>query len=172
MDCIVHAVTKSWTWLNNFHFTPLTIGVIPVNDVKNGSTSNTIKETIFASLIWNTIFIVYLILCIIGTILDFYPILFFYIPVPHCLGVPVWLFGSDSRESICNAVDPGLIPWSGRSPGEGNGYALQYPCLENSVDRRAWWATVHGLAKSQTQLSNYHFHFSPHYFSYNSLWNI
>jgi len=43
---------------------------------------------------------------------------------------------------------------SGRSPGEGNGNPVQYSCLENSMDRGAWWATVHGVAKSQTPLSN------------------
>ena len=47
-------------------------------------------------------------------------------------------------ESACNAGDPGLIPGLGRSPGEVNGYPLQYSCLENSMDRGAWWATVHG----------------------------
>ena len=47
----------------------------------------------------------------------------------------------------------GLTPGSGRSPGGGNGNPLQYSCLENSMDRRAWWATVHGVAKSQIQLS-------------------
>ena len=62
--------------------------------------------------------------------------------------------GSDGKESACNAGDLGLIPESGRSPGEGNGYPLQYFCLENPMDRRAWWATVHGVAKSQTRLSN------------------
>ena len=56
-------------------------------------------------------------------------------------------------ESACNAGDPGLIPGSGRFPGEGNGYPLQYSWL----DRGAWRATVHGVAKSQTQLSNFHF---------------
>ena len=50
--------------------------------------------------------------------------------------------------------DPGSIPGLGRSPGEGNGYSLQYPCLENPMDRRAWQATVHGVTKSQTQLSD------------------
>ena len=49
------------------------------------------------------------------------------------------------------------IPESGRSPGEGNGYPLQCSCLKNSMDRGAWQATVHGAAKSQTQLSGYHF---------------
>ena len=53
-----------------------------------------------------------------------------------------------------NAGDLGLIPGLGRSPGEGNGYPLQYSCLENSMDTGAWWATVHGIAKSWTGLSN------------------
>ena len=48
-----------------------------------------------------------------------------------------------------------MIPGSGRSPGEENGNPLQYSCLENSVDGGAWWATVHGIAKSQTWLSNF-----------------
>ena len=61
--------------------------------------------------------------------------------------------GSDGKESACNAGDLGLIPWSGRSPGEGNGYPIQYSCLENSIGRGAWWATVHGVAKGWTQLS-------------------
>ena len=58
--------------------------------------------------------------------------------------------GSDGRESVCNARDPDLIPGLVRSPGEGNGYPLQYSCLENSMDRGAWGATVHGVAKSWT----------------------
>ena len=58
--------------------------------------------------------------------------------------------GLDSKESNCNAGDLGLIPGLGRSPGEGNGNPLQYSCLENSMDRGAWWATVHGVAKSRT----------------------
>ena len=53
---------------------------------------------------------------------------------------------------------PGFNPWSGRSPGEGNGYPLQYPCLENSTDRGAWRASVYGVSKSQTLPSNLHFH--------------
>ena len=53
------------------------------------------------------------------------------------------------------------IPGSGRSSAEGNGYPLQYSCLENSIDRRAWQTTVHSVAKSQTRLSNYHSHTSP-----------
>ena len=53
-------------------------------------------------------------------------------------------------ESACNAGDLGSIPGSGRSPGEGIGYPLQYSCLENPMDRGAWWATVHGVAKSDT----------------------
>ena len=54
---------------------------------------------------------------------------------------------SVSKESACNAGDPGLIPGSGRSPGEGNGNPLQYSCLENPMDRGAWKATVHGVAR-------------------------
>ena len=60
--------------------------------------------------------------------------------------------GSGGKESTCNAGDPGSIFGSGRTPGEGNGYPFQYSCLENSVDRRAWRATVHRITKSQTQL--------------------
>ena len=58
--------------------------------------------------------------------------------------------GSDGKESACSAGDPGSIPGSGRSPGEGNGNPLQYPYLENPMDRGAWWATVHGDLKSST----------------------
>ena len=58
--------------------------------------------------------------------------------------------GSDGQESACNAGDPG----SGRSPGEGNGNPLLYPCLENPMDRGAWWDTVHSVAQSWTQLSD------------------
>ena len=65
--------------------------------------------------------------------------------------------GSDGKESSCNAGDLGSIPGLGRSPGEWNGYPLQYPGLENSMDRGSWQAiTVHGVAKSQTGLSNFH----------------
>ena len=68
---------------------------------------------------------------------------------------------SGSKESACNAGDLGSIPGSGKSPGEGNGNPLQYSCLENPMDRGAWWATVHGVArighdlvsKSPSQLS-------------------
>ena len=60
--------------------------------------------------------------------------------------------GSSSKKSACNAGDSGLIPGSGRSPGEGNGYPLQYSCLENSMDRGAWWTTVHGVENSWTRL--------------------
>ena len=62
--------------------------------------------------------------------------------------------GSEGKESAYSAGDQGLIHGSGRSPEEGSGYPLQYSCLENSMDRRAWWAIIHGFAKSQTQLSD------------------
>ena len=58
--------------------------------------------------------------------------------------------GSVSKESACNVGDPGSIPGSGRSTREGNGNPLQYSCLENPMDKGVWWATVHGIAKSQT----------------------
>ena len=61
--------------------------------------------------------------------------------------------GSDSKELACNAGDLGSIPGSGRSPGEGNGNSLQYSCLENPMDRGAWWAIVHMVTKSQTRLT-------------------
>ena len=57
-------------------------------------------------------------------------------------------------KTACNARDPGSIPGSGRSPGEGNGYPLQYSCLKNSMDRGAWMATVCGVTNSQTRLNN------------------
>ena len=67
--------------------------------------------------------------------------------------------GSGGQESTFSAGDPSLILESGKFPGEGNGNPLQYSCLENSVDGGAWWTTVHGVTKSQTQLSDSHFHF-------------
>ena len=57
-----------------------------------------------------------------------------------------------AKNPPANAGDVGSIPGSGRSPGEGNGNPLQYSCLENPIDRGAWRAIVHGVAKSQTQL--------------------
>ena len=61
---------------------------------------------------------------------------------------------SDGKESACIVGDPGSIPGSGRSPGEKNDYLLHYSCLENPMNRGAWWATVHGVVKSQTRLSD------------------
>ena len=63
--------------------------------------------------------------------------------------------GSEVKAAACNAGDMGLIPGLGRSPGERNGNPLQYSRLENSMDRGAWWATVHGVAKSRTRLSDF-----------------
>ena len=63
--------------------------------------------------------------------------------------------GSEGKASACNVGDPDLIPGLGRSPGEGNGNPLQYSCLENPMDGGAWWATVHGVTKSQTRLSDF-----------------
>ena len=62
--------------------------------------------------------------------------------------------GSDGKESACSAGDPSLIPECRRTPGEGNGNPLQYSCLGNLMDREAWQSTVHGVTKSQMQLSD------------------
>jgi len=64
---------------------------------------------------------------------------------PHCSG---------GKESACNSGDPGSTPGTGRAPAGGNGYPLQYSCLENSTDRGAWWATVHGVTNCHTLVSN------------------
>ena len=61
--------------------------------------------------------------------------------------------GSDSKESTCIAGDPGSIPGSGRSLGEGNGKPLQYSCLENPMGRGGWWATVHGVTRVRPHLT-------------------
>ena len=74
--------------------------------------------------------------------------------------VPAFLVAQTVKASACNAGDRGLIPGSGRSPGEGNGNPLQYSCLENSMDGGTSLATVHGVAKSCTQLRNFTFTFS------------
>ena len=75
-------------------------------------------------------------------------------PVREALGFPG---SSEVKASACNAGDLGLIPGLGRSPGEGNGNPLQYSCLENPMDGGAWWATVHGVAKSRTRLRDFTF---------------
>ena len=72
------------------------------------------------------------------------------------LACPTFPGGSEAARSAGNL---GLIPGLGKSPGEGNGNPLQYPCLENSMDRGVWQATVHGVTKSQTRLSDFTFTF-------------
>ena len=83
----------------------------------------------------------------------FHCVSFRYLILPS---VSIWGFpgSSEDKASACNVGDPGLIPGLGRAPGEGNGNPLQYSCLENPMDRGAWWATVHGVAKIRTQLSD------------------
>ena len=61
---------------------------------------------------------------------------------------------SVGKESACSAEDPGSIPGLGRSPGEGNGNPLQYPCLKNLMDAGAWWAAGHRIAKNWARLNN------------------
>ena len=89
-----------------------------------------------------------------------------------CQGFPKWLSG---KESACKAGDTRLIPGSGRSPGGGNGNSLQYSYLESSMDRGAWWATVHGIAESDMneQLSR-HAHISDfiQYLSFSDLFHL
>ena len=70
--------------------------------------------------------------------------------------------GSDGKASVYSVGDLGLIPGSGRSAGEGNGYPFRYSGLENSMDRGAWRATVHGVAKGWTRLSDFTFTFHFH----------
>ena len=65
--------------------------------------------------------------------------------------------GSDGKESACSAGDMGSMAGSGRSPGERNGNPHQYSCLENSMNRGAWWTTVHGVTNSWTLLKNQHY---------------
>ena len=74
--------------------------------------------------------------CVMGSSL--FVFIYLYLGFPH---------SSVSKESACNAGDPVLIPGLGRSSGEGNGNPLQYSCLENPMDRGAWQATVHGIAR-------------------------
>ena len=80
--------------------------------------------------------------------------------------------GSEVKASTCNAEDLGSIPGAGRSPGEGNGNPLQYSCLGNSMDGGAWWATVHGVPKNWTRLSDFIFFFT-HWLPFNFIyWEI
>ena len=75
----------------------------------------------------------------------------FFVTIYTLFRLPRYLSG---KESACNAEAAGLIPQSGRSHGREHGNPHQYSCLENPIDRGAWWATVHGLPKSLTRLSN------------------
>ena len=72
-----------------------------------------------------------------------------YLCVSMCVGFPG---ASEGKESACNAEDMSLIPGLGRFPGGEHGNSFQYSCLENPVERGAWWATVHRVTKNQTQL--------------------
>ena len=76
---------------------------------------------------------------------------------PAVIRSPGFPGGSEVKVSASNAGDPGSIPGSGRSPGEGSGNPLQYSCLENPMDGEAWWATVDGVTKSRTRLGDFTF---------------
>ena len=89
-----------------------------------------------------------------------------YLGLGHCICFLSFPGGSVVKNSLANAGDArdvGLIPVSGRSPGEGSGNPLQYSCLEHSMDREAWQATVFGVTKSWTQLGTHtHTHTHTH----------
>ena len=93
-----------------------------------------------------------------GSDITYIPSLSLFIVLLVAINSLGFLGGSVVKESSCDARDlterAVLIPGLGRSPGEGNHNPLQYSCLENPVDRGAWWAPVHGVTKSQTRLSN------------------
>ena len=88
-----------------------------------------------------------------------YVYIYIYIYIHVCIYiyilVPIFPGGSDGKVSVYNAGDPGLIPGSEGSPGKGNGNPLQYSGLESPMDRGAWWAIVHGVSKSSTQLNDF-----------------
>ena len=93
-------------------------------------------------------------------ILEWFAISFSNIYMCVCMYIYIYIWqgfpgGSDSKASVYNVGDPDSVPGLRRSPGEGNGNLLQYSCLKNSVDGVAWKATVHGIAKSRTRLSNF-----------------
>ena len=83
----------------------------------------------------------------------------FLFPIPGDLPDPGIEPGSPAFQADALSSDPDSIPGLGRSPGDGNGNPLQYSCLQNPMDGEAWWATVHGVAKSWTRLSNFTFTF-------------
>ena len=78
----------------------------------------------------------------------------------HFIEIKGFPGGTEVKATACSVGDLGSIPGSGRFPGEGNGYPLQYSCLENPMDRGAWWASVHRVAKSWTRLSDLTFSFT------------
>ena len=82
-------------------------------------------------------------------------ILYFNCTTDQRVGLPRWFSG---KESPCSTGDSRLIPGSERCPGGGNGNLLQCSCLENPTERGAWWATVHGITKSRTQLKRLRTH--------------
>ena len=77
-------------------------------------------------------------------------------PQPYNLGLPGGANGVEPACQCRDARDAGLIPRSGRSPGEGNGNLLQYSCLENSMDREAWQVTIHGVTKELDMTEHSH----------------
>ena len=143
MDCIVHGVSKSQTWLSDFHFMTRSVDEAAENPASSYSTGdptwwtlkwNWVRQRCVCTVLWPaTLFL--------GTY-----------PEGGLTG------GAVVENQPANAGDArhmGLIPGFGRSPGEGNGNPLLYSCLGNSKDRGAWRATVHGVSKNWTQLSTH-----------------
>ena len=100
------------------------------------------------------------------------PVQFLGLEVPPREGIDYplqysWAFpgGSDGKASACSAGDLGSIPGLGRSPGGGHGNPLQYSCLENLMDRGAWWATVHRITQRQTWLKQLSMHYGTELYS-------
>jgi len=132
---IVHGVTKSWTWLSYWHLKNWALYKTKPNKWK----------VLYSSFQWRPL----------KARLKEPEKPIKRLPETKIKDYRFFPGGSDGKVSACNAGDPVSIPGSGRSPGGGNGNPLQYSCLENSMDGGAWWATVHGVAKSWTWLSDF-----------------
>ena len=161
IEATVYRVTKTWTWLNmsqnkydisnlNFLRKPSLLFSIPGTPKFYISTNNAQTSHFSISSPTLVVFLVFVCFLIVATLIY---VRWYHTVVLLC----VFLMSSCSsvdKESACRAGDPGSIPGLGRSPGEGNGNLLQYPCLENLMDTGVWWASVRRVAKNQAQLSD------------------
>ena len=132
----VHGVAKHWTWLSDW--TDSWFDLVWSVWSKNWTDS------------WFTMWYKFMLYSkVIQLYINIYTYTFIYVCV--CVYIYIFCGGSDGKKSGCNAGDLDSIPGSGRSPGEGSGNPLQYSCLDNPMNRGAWQATVHGVAKSQSR---------------------